>query len=172
MQLAPSSGASSVLASYELQLASGASCAGAGRCAGIRVGVRLRVASYSTLLCMAAHLRTSPAQTPLPAGRTPCWRAGRGFAQPVRKPVRLLEHHDEDGIILCHRGSAKLLVAQLPLLEDERGSVFLLGEHDGALRRRMEMERGYTMLPWEGAEGGPADNFDMHVVPFTHHAPG
>ncbi|PNH00981.1 hypothetical protein TSOC_013170 [Tetrabaena socialis] len=65
----------------------------------------------------------------LSTGECPLLMRG-GFAQPVRKEWSAFELLAVDGLLLCQRGSARILFAQLPMCEGERGAAFLFGSHD------------------------------------------
>ncbi|GFR47625.1 hypothetical protein Agub_g9364 [Astrephomene gubernaculifera] len=57
--------------------------------------------------------------------------SGSLFPQPVRQEWRAWEPlPDDEGLLLSHRGSGRILYAQLPLCEGERGAVCLFGAHE------------------------------------------
>ncbi|GIM16463.1 hypothetical protein Vretimale_19098, partial [Volvox reticuliferus] len=59
--------------------------------------------------------------------------ADAGFVQPLHKEWCDFQHLPDDGLLLCQQSSARILFAQLPQCEGERGPVFLFGSHDGAV---------------------------------------
>ncbi|GLC56054.1 hypothetical protein PLESTB_001059600 [Pleodorina starrii] len=74
-----------------------------------------------------------------------------GFTQlPLCKEWRDFAHLPDDGLVLCHRGSGRILFAQLPLCEGEHGAVFLFGSHDGPV---LSLATNRQLLLSGGADG-------------------
>ncbi|EFJ50437.1 hypothetical protein VOLCADRAFT_88779 [Volvox carteri f. nagariensis] len=76
--------------------------------------------------------------------------AGGGFAQALRKQWCDFQPLADDGLVLCLRGSGRILFAQLPLCEGEHGPVFLFGAHDGPV---LTLATNRELLLSGGADG-------------------
>ena len=118
-------------------------------CRTAQVGVGATSSAVATRM-VAGDTQARNAPLPCP----PSMFQGSGYAQPVRKGWRLFEHHDDDGVILCHRGSNRLLFAQLPEAVGGRGSVFMIGSHEGAYTH-MRLRGRTSCTPWEGPPPNP-----------------